>query len=92
MDEELDALKANDVWTIVVPPKNAHVLHNKWVYKMKTDATGDIERYKARLVVCGNDQSLRDRLQPHLRGGDGFEHGEDDPDAVKTLEGASSTR
>ena len=54
MTEELDALKANDVWTIVVPPKGAHVLHNKWVYKTKTDENGDIERYKARLVVCGN--------------------------------------
>lgn len=54
--EELEALKANDVWKIVVPPRNAHVLHNKWVYKTKTDANGDIERYKARLVVCGNEK------------------------------------
>uniref|UniRef100_A0AAV1UJN6 Reverse transcriptase Ty1/copia-type domain-containing protein n=1 Tax=Peronospora matthiolae TaxID=2874970 RepID=A0AAV1UJN6_9STRA len=44
MTEELDALKANDVWEIVVPPENAQVLHNKWVYKTKTDANGDIER------------------------------------------------
>uniref|UniRef100_A0AAV1TQS0 Integrase catalytic domain-containing protein n=1 Tax=Peronospora matthiolae TaxID=2874970 RepID=A0AAV1TQS0_9STRA len=56
MTEELDALEANDVWKIVVPPRNAHVLHNKWVYKTNTDANGDIERYKARLVVCGNEQ------------------------------------
>ena len=56
MTEELDALKANDVWEIVVPPGNAHVLHYKWVYKTKTDANGDLERYKARLVVCGNEQ------------------------------------
>uniref|UniRef100_A0AAV1UA53 Reverse transcriptase Ty1/copia-type domain-containing protein n=1 Tax=Peronospora matthiolae TaxID=2874970 RepID=A0AAV1UA53_9STRA len=28
MTGELDALKANDVWEIVVPPGNAHVLHN----------------------------------------------------------------
>uniref|UniRef100_A0AAV1TEM5 Reverse transcriptase Ty1/copia-type domain-containing protein n=1 Tax=Peronospora matthiolae TaxID=2874970 RepID=A0AAV1TEM5_9STRA len=56
MTEELDTLKANDVQTIVVPPKDAHVLHNEWVYKPTTDAYGDIERYKARLVVCGNKQ------------------------------------
>ena len=49
MTEELDALKAKNVWTVVVPPKDAHDLHNKWVYKTKTDANGDIERYKARL-------------------------------------------
>ncbi|CAI5706593.1 unnamed protein product [Peronospora effusa] len=47
---------ANDVWTVVAPPKNAHVLHNKWMYKTKTDANADIERYKARLVVCGKEQ------------------------------------
>ena len=39
-----------------MPPKGAHVLHNKWVYKTKNDANGDIERYKARLAVCGNEQ------------------------------------
>ena len=56
MTEALDALRSNDVWTVVIPPKGAHVLHNKWVYKNKTDANGDIERYEARLVVCGNEQ------------------------------------
>ena len=56
MTEKLDALKPNDVWDVVVPPKGAHVLSNKWVYKTKTDANGDIERYEASLVVCGNEQ------------------------------------
>ena len=54
MTEELDALKANNVWTVVVPPKDAHVLYNKWVYKTKKDANGDIDKYKAPLVVYGN--------------------------------------
>ena len=31
MIEELDALKANDVWQVVVPPRKVHFLHNKWV-------------------------------------------------------------
>ena len=56
MTEELDFLKANDVWEVVVLPRKAHILHNKWVYKTRTNANGDIERYKARLVVCGNEQ------------------------------------
>ena len=56
MNEELDPMKSKDVWTVVVPPKGVHVLHNKWVYKMKTDANGDIEQYKARLAFCGNEQ------------------------------------
>uniref|UniRef100_A0AAV1VF53 Reverse transcriptase Ty1/copia-type domain-containing protein n=1 Tax=Peronospora matthiolae TaxID=2874970 RepID=A0AAV1VF53_9STRA len=57
--EELDTLKSNDVRTVVEPPKGAHVLHNKCVYKTKSDAKGDIERYKARLVVCRNEQVFR---------------------------------
>ena len=32
MTEELEALKENDVWEFVVPPRKAHVLHNKWVH------------------------------------------------------------
>ena len=56
MIEELNALKSNDVWTVVMALKGAHGLHNKWVVKAKNDANGDIERYKARLVVCGNEQ------------------------------------
>ena len=28
MTEVLDALKLNDVWTVVMPPKSVHVLHN----------------------------------------------------------------
>ena len=32
------------------------MLHNKRVYKTKTDANGDIDLYEARLVVCGNEQ------------------------------------
>ena len=40
MTEELDALKLNDVWTVVVPPEVAHVLHNKWVYRRRPTRTG----------------------------------------------------
>ena len=34
----------------------AHDLHNKWFYTTKTDANGDIERYKAHLVIFVNEQ------------------------------------
>ena len=44
MTEDLDALKPNDVWTVVMPPKGVHALHNKWVFENKTDANEDIER------------------------------------------------
>ena len=33
-------------------------MHSKWVYKTKTGADGDLERHKAWLVACGNEQVL----------------------------------
>ena len=31
-------------------------MHSKWVYKTKTTTYGKLERHKARLVACGNEQ------------------------------------
>ena len=56
MDEEMRALEDNDVWKVEVPPKGSHVLHTKWVFKTKLDADGEIGRFKAKLVACGNEQ------------------------------------
>ena len=56
IDEELKALEENGVWEVVVPPKGSHVLHNKYLFKTKTDADGNVEKYKARIVACGNEQ------------------------------------
>lgn len=47
---------ANDVWELVGMPEGCRPLHTNWVFKTKTDANGDVERYKARLVACGNEQ------------------------------------
>ena len=44
IDEELTALEANGVWVVVVPPVGSHVLHNRWVFKAKTDADESVER------------------------------------------------
>eukprot|EP00644_Phytophthora_capsici_P017109 jgi/Phyca11/130666/e_gw1.96.61.1 len=49
-------MNMNGVWTVEVPPVGSHVLHTKWVFKTKIDADGAIERFKARLVACGNEQ------------------------------------
>uniref|UniRef100_A0AAV1T191 Integrase catalytic domain-containing protein n=1 Tax=Peronospora matthiolae TaxID=2874970 RepID=A0AAV1T191_9STRA len=56
--EEVAALQSNDVWTIVKRAPGTHALPTKWVYKTKTDAQGNLERLKARLVACGNEQVL----------------------------------
>ncbi|GMF59553.1 unnamed protein product [Phytophthora fragariaefolia] len=58
MPEELNALENNDVWKLVRMPRGVRVLHSKWVYKIKRDAEGLLERLKARLVACGNEQEF----------------------------------
>ena len=37
-------------------PKGANIVSNKWVFKMKRLLNGQIDRYKARLVVRGFSQ------------------------------------
>lgn len=56
MADEFDSLMKNNTWTLIEKPKNASVIDNKWVYKIKYKSNGEIERYKARLVVRGFTQ------------------------------------
>ena len=56
MREELITLEDNDVWRVIKRPPSSNALHTKWVFKTKTDAHGDLERLKDRLVACGNEQ------------------------------------
>ena len=44
MDEEIQAIKKNDTWGV------------NWIYKMKKNVKGGVERYKARLVAKGYSQ------------------------------------
>ncbi|KAG6572596.1 Integrase catalytic core protein [Phytophthora cinnamomi] len=53
---EFEALESNNTWEVVARPRNSKLLHTKWVFKTKTHADGTVERYKGRLVVCGNEQ------------------------------------
>lgn len=56
MNEEMEALNKNKTWTLVDHPKQANVLTNRWVFKVKQKSDGSVERYKARLVVKGYQQ------------------------------------
>jgi Reverse transcriptase (RNA-dependent DNA polymerase) len=51
MHEELEALKKNDTWNITKLPQNKKPVGCRWMYKIKYNSDGSIERYKARLVV-----------------------------------------
>lgn len=57
IEEELSALKKNNTWHLVKLPKGRKVIDTKWVFKLKRNSAGEIERYKARLVARGFTQS-----------------------------------
>ncbi|PNX92270.1 retrovirus-related Pol polyprotein from transposon TNT 1-94 [Trifolium pratense] len=56
MDEELRALHDNGTWSLQHLPPNKNPVGCKWVYKIKFNPDGTIERYKARLVAKGYSQ------------------------------------
>ena len=41
------------VWTLVDLPDDRQAIENKWIFKKKTDADGNVIVYKARLVAKG---------------------------------------
>lgn len=53
MDEEFNSLIQNDTWSLEELPAGVKPIPVKWIYKVKKDASGQFERFKARLVVKG---------------------------------------
>ena len=53
MKSEMGSMYENKVWTLVDLPDDRQAIENKWIFKRKTDADGNVTVYKARLVAKG---------------------------------------
>ena len=52
----MDSLHDNDVWDLVELPTGEKVVGSKWIFKVKTNADGSVERCKTHLVAQGYSQ------------------------------------
>ncbi len=57
MDEKMAVLDANATWELVVLVNDKKAIGCKWVYKVKHNVDGFVNRYKARLVAKGYAQT-----------------------------------
>ena len=53
---EHDSLLKNKTWTLVNRPEDRKVIGCKWIFRIKLNEKGEVDRYKARLVAKGYEQ------------------------------------
>lgn len=56
MDQEIRSLMKNNMWELVPLPPGKKPVGSQWIYKIKCNADGTIERYKAHFVAKGYSQ------------------------------------
>lgn len=56
MGLELNAFEQTETWSICLLPEGKDVIGCKWVYTLKCNADGSVERHKNRLVTNGYTQ------------------------------------
>ena len=53
MAAKMASLQENQVYRLVPRPKGRKVVKSKWVFMIKFNADGSVEKYKARIVAKG---------------------------------------
>jgi hypothetical protein len=56
MQKEMDTLRKAETWIVVDKPPGKNIVGSKWVFRLKKNSDGQIEKYKARLVARGFTQ------------------------------------
>ena len=56
MDAEMESMEANGVWELTELPLDAKAVGGRWVYALKRDKGGKVEKFKARWVAKGYTQ------------------------------------
>ena len=56
MQSEIESMYENKIWTLTDLPDDWRAIENKWIFKKKTDADGNVTIYKGRLVAKGYRQ------------------------------------
>ena len=57
MNEEMQALSKNEKWDLVPHSPHKKAIGCRWIYKVKYNVDGSVNRYKARLVAKGYAQT-----------------------------------
>ena len=58
MDKEIMALENNKTQKLVPLSPGKKAIGSKWVFKVKTNVDGTLEKYKARLVAIGYNKKM----------------------------------
>ena len=57
MDLEFEALNQRETWVLVPRPQHTNIVTCRWIFTMKYNSDGTINRHKARLVAHGFSQT-----------------------------------
>ena len=57
MNEEMQALSKNETWDLVPHSPHKKEISCRWIYKVKYNVDGSVNRYKARLIAKGYAQT-----------------------------------
>jgi hypothetical protein len=58
MEDEIEVIEKNKTWKLVERPEDKEIIGVKWIYKVKYNVDGSVQRNIARLVAKGYSQQL----------------------------------